>query len=240
LEKDAKDVYKTVLTFIVSKGDISDEAEEILNVLREHLGLDDDDANSIIDEIRDELSGKKSSGPLTPSAKAIKIRNYIHVGQSAYRREDYQQALKYFNEALKIETNHKEALFFKKQCQIKLGDKAPSSGEEIAEEASLIEEKKPDKGVSVPGKSPYSTAAKELLEPLCRACADSGECRWCKGKGTCVWCKGSGDCRPCDGSGKSGSDDCTRCNGTGKCGTCKGTGTCIKCNGTKKCQECSP
>jgi len=233
-----REIYKAVLSYVLSLDEISGEADDILGVLREQLGLTGADHETLAQEVSNQL-GKKKNGAKSTSAKSVKIRNYIHVGQSAYRREDYQQALKYFNEALKVKPNHREALFFKKQCLIKLGDEAPPEGKELVEDIKELEGDGKESGLSVPSKSPYSTAAKELLEPLCSTCGDTGECRWCKGKGICVWCKGSGKCRACNGTGKDGSEDCPRCKGTGKCNTCKGKGKCIKCNGVANCQVCN-
>lgn len=139
----------------------------------------------------------------------------VLLGQFYEDNELLDEALKSYEQALKLNEDNREAREMHARCLAKWREKH---------------------------KCPVCNASGNCVtcesKGHCFVCRGSGKCMLCSGKGKCKLCGGSGKCVKCKGSGREKLvKKCLRCNGSGLCNKCK-KGKCPRCNGSGKCDLC--
>lgn len=158
--------------------------------------------------------------------KRSHLENLWSLGTHAMDNKNYRDALKYFNEILKLNIGNREAWILKGLAADYL---------HLDREARVSYNSGEVKYIATT--CPHCGGIKR-----CRECGETGVCYMCKGTRRCLMCRGTGECFSCAGDRYcnvcGGTYVCVRCKGTKECVYCKGTGLCADCKGSGKCHLC--
>lgn len=151
--------------------------------------------------------------------KVTHLENLRNMGIFAFEKNDFQKAIKYFDDILKLNVGDKEAWLLKAAALTRL--KLMSEVRKCYDSAGIL----------------YTIQRCTLCRGFkrCQACEATGVCTMCNGRRKCMMCKGTGTCPACNGTGA----DCKACRGTGNCFRCGGTKECVYCKGNGYCKECN-
>jgi len=209
--------------------------EEIVPEKKEVKKLPSFDAADLdLGELESTIATSKKAPPQAPAPSDVTdFKTLLSNGKSAYRDEDYDNAIEYLDQALKLEPDDLETIFLRKRALAKAGKiSLEVKPEEAAEAVPSKEEPAPSPPEAPAGPPKEEAALPSTPTPPAPDKPISGiGCNSCEGSGHCYWCEGSGNCHNCDGDGKVGKLTCESCNGSGKCSSCEGKGTCHWCEG---------
>ncbi len=156
-----------------------------------------------------------------PLPKQSRLDNLMTNGIHALEKGEYREAIKQFDEVLKLNIGNKDAWFLKGIALMLTYDARGA-------------------------RDCFANAGVETMGGRCQRCGGIGKCGECGGTLECYMCRGSGRCSMCRGSGKCtrcGHQDhpdpnCPVCHGSWECQRCHGSGECIECHGTGNCPYC--